>query len=300
MNLIYKVIDSISANGSGISNGEIRERFEQLYNNEKFRNIINFSNVERGELYINLIHYDKNLKNEENTEYYRYFSINIVGSYYAFDDFGVLRSFISKINQIPFPCSYILMTSGSESQKVLEEFSKFDFLIEFIIFSIKDEYDYLKNKNTKIKLITNRFGKIRNYLKSKKFSKDDLNMDNHLSITPLITYYDYKRCLFPIHKILAYFFQYGIYKYSSDYFYIAKRFINYSVLETEIKQKILYIMEDLADYRKKQNFAEACIHYYTGENLCYVFNKALRNFDKFYVEMAYFIGPFYYGFLHMH
>ena len=182
MNLIYKVIDSISANGSGISNGEIRERFEQLYNNEKFRNIINFSNVERGELYINLIHYDKNLKNEENTEYYRYFSINIVGSYYVFDDFDMLRLFISKLNQIPFPCSYILMTSGSESEKVLEEFSNFDFLIEFIIFYKENDYNYLKKKYNKIKLITNKFDKIRKFLKSKKFSEDDLNMDNHLSI----------------------------------------------------------------------------------------------------------------------
>ena len=295
MNLIYKVIDSISTNCSGISNGEIRERFEQLYNNEKFRNIINFSNVERGELYINLIHYDKNLKNEENTEYYRYFSINIIGSYYAFDDFDMLRLFISKLNQIPFSSSYILMSSGSESEKVLEELNKFDFLIEFIIFSKNKDYDYLKNKYNKVKLIANKFGKITDFLKTKKFSKDDLSMDNHLYITPLITYYDYKRCLFPIHKILAYFFEFSINNFSNDYFLIAKTFINRSVLEIELKQKILYIMEDLINYKGNKEFPERCIHYYTGENLCYVFNKALRNFDKFYVEMAYFIGPFYYG-----
>ena len=279
----------------GISNNEIIERFERLYKNEKYKNIVNFADAKKGELYINLIHYDKNLKSEENTEYYRYFSINIVGSYYVFDDFNMLRLFISRLSQIPFSSSYILMTSGSESEKVLEEFSNFEFLIEFIIFSNKNEYDYLKNKYNKIKLITNKFGKIRKFLKSKKFSEDDLNMDNHLSVTPLITYYDYKRCLFPIHKILAYFFQYRINEYSHHYFLVAKRFIDYSVLETEVKQKILYIMEDLSDYRNEQNFPEACIHYYTGENLCYVFNKALRNFDKFYLEMAYFIGPFYYG-----
>ena len=54
-------------------------------------------------------------------------------------------------------------------------------------------------------------------------------------------------------------------------------------------------MIDLAKIKKKKDFINACIKYYTGENLCYVFNKALRNFDKFYLEMAYFIGPFYYG-----
>ena len=187
------------------------------------------------------------------------------------------------------------MTSGSESEKVLEEFNKFDFLIEFIIFSKNNDYDYLKNKYNKIKLIANKFGKITDFLKTKKFSKDDLNMDNHLYITPLITYYDYKRCLFPIHKILAYFFEFSINNFSNDYFLIAKTFINRSVLEIELKQKILYIMEDLINYKGNKEFPERCIHYYTGENLCYVFNKALRNFDKFYVEMAYFIGPFYYG-----
>ena len=222
---------------TGHSNNEIIERFERLYKNEKYKNIVNFEDAKKGELYINLIHYDKNLKNEENTEYYRYFSINIVGSYYVFDDFDMLRLFISKLNQIPFPCSYILMTSGSESEKVLEEFSNFDFLIEFIIFYKENDYNYLKKKYNKIKLITNKFDKIRKFLKSKKFSEDDLNMDNHLSITPLITYYDYKSCLFPIHKILAYFFQYEINYYSSRYFLRAKRFINYSVLESEIQQK---------------------------------------------------------------
>lgn len=48
-------------------------------------------------------------------------------------------------------------------------------------------------------------------------------------------------------------------------------------------------------YFDDKDFPEKCIKYYTGENLCYVFNKALRNFEKYYVEMAHFIGPFYYG-----
>ena len=103
--------------GVGYSNGEIIERFERLYYNT-FRDIINFDGIKKGNLFLNLIHYDKNLKNEENTEYYRYFSINIVGSYYAFDDFDMFKYFISKLNKSSFCCSYILMTSGSEAEKV--------------------------------------------------------------------------------------------------------------------------------------------------------------------------------------
>ena len=289
--------------GVGRSNGEIRERFEKnhILKNEdrlkqlyELKKIINFADTKKGDLYVNLIHYDKNLKNEENMEYYRYFSINLIGSYYVFDDFDMLKLLISKLKEIPFSSSYILMTSGSESGKVLEEFNKVDFITEFIIFHKNGKYEHLKKNYNKIKLITNRFYEVKNFLESKKFSEEDLSMDNHLSLTPLITYYDYKKCLFPIHRILAYFFQFDKNDFSYKYFSIAKRFIEKSVFETETKEKILKIMEDLSN-KKGEDFPKACINYYTGENLCYVFNKALRNFEKFYVEMAHFIGPFYFG-----
>ena len=120
-------------------------------------------------------------------------------------------------------------------------------------------------------------------------------MDNHLPLTPLITYYDYKKALFPIHRILAYFFKFDYYHFSNDYFLKAKEFIDKSTYEDEIKNKIIRILEDLTKYKGEDSFAKACIRYYTGENLCYIFNKALRNFEKFYVEMCYFIGPFYFA-----
>ena len=207
---------------SGCSNGEIRRRFEKmysynefetLYDNKNFNDIINFADTRKGDLYINLIHYDTNIKNEENFEYYRYFSINIIGNYYAFDDFDMIKLFISKLQQIPFSSSYILMTSGKESEKVLEEFNKLDFLIEFIIFYKKGDYDFLKKKYDKIKLITDNFSKVRKYLKEKKFSEEDLSMDNHLFMTPVITNNEYKKILFLIHRILAYFFKYKYHKY---------------------------------------------------------------------------------------
>ena len=275
--------------------GPIRERFEELYYDIKLQKIINFEDVKKGELYINLIHYDIDLKNKQNIKYYRYFSVDTVGGYYPFDEFDMLKTFISKLNELSFKCSYILMISGNEIEKILEEFHKYDFLIEFIIFKKKDDYDYLNNKYNKIKIITNEFSKIRKYLQSKKFSKEDLNMDNHLPMTPLITYYDYKKAIFPIHRILAYFFKHTRkhYYFSKEYFLKAKEFINKSVFDIEIKEKIIKIMEDLINHSGYIDFPKACIKYYTGENLCYVFNKALRNFEKFYVEMCYFIGLFY-------
>ena len=175
------------------------------------------------------------------------------------------------------------MISGNEVEKVLEEFHEYDFLVEFIIFKATNKDDYIKRKYNKLKLITNKFIKIKNYFKLKKFSKEDLSMDNHLSLTPLITYYDYKKGLFPIHRILAFFFKFENSNFSRFYYFNAKEFIKNSVYESETKDKILRIMEDLAKKYSNEDFAKACIKYYTGENLCYVFNKALRNFEKYYI-----------------
>ena len=122
--------------------------------------IINFDKVKKGELYVNLIHYDKNLRNNENIKYYRYFSINAKGSYYSIDDLDILKLTLSKIREIHFPSCYILLMTGSESEEILKEFNELDFLQEFIIFCRnKNEYNDKKEKYKKIKLIANEFTK---------------------------------------------------------------------------------------------------------------------------------------------
>jgi len=274
----------------------IINRFEDLYlKRKKFEELINFSDIKKGDIYVNLIHYDKNMKNNENFEYYRYFSVKIMGDYESFDDFNMLKFFISKTNQIPETPYYILMSSGSESVDVLNEFHNISFITDIIIFCYEvEKYLYLKQKYTKIKLITSNFSEIRKFLLTKRFSDRDLSMDNHLQTTPLITYYDYKKSLFPIHRILSYFFDDKFKTFSYENFGFAKIFVENSTFEQEVKNKIINIMRKLS-LLDSVSFSEKCIEYYTGEDLCYVFNRALRNFEKFYVEMAYFIGPFYYG-----
>ena len=173
---------------------------------KEFEEMVNFSDIKKGDIYVNLIHYDKNMKNNENFEYYRYFSVKIMGDYDAFDDFNMLKLFITKTNQIPSTPSYILMASGSESEDVLKQFHNITFITDIIIFCYEvDKYLYLKEKYTKIKLKTKNFREVIKFLLTKRFSDRDLNMDNHLLTTPLITYYDYKKALFPIHRILSFF-----------------------------------------------------------------------------------------------
>ena len=270
-----------------------KKQSEQLYYKGIYNKIIDFSDVKKGDLYINLIHYDKDLKNEENFEYYRYFNMKIIGSYCSFDNFEMFKLFLSKQIQIPFSVNYILMISGLESQRILKEFHNIDLLNQIIIFCHEiNKYLFLKKEYNKIKLISNDFEEIVKTLRTIKFPKEDLNMDNHLLITPLITYFDYKKVLYPIHRVLAYFFDKKFYNFTKEYLEIAKIFINKSTIKADSKNKIINIMEKLKD---SNNFPSDCIKYYSGEDLCYVFNKALRNFEKFYIEMAYFIGPFYFG-----
>ena len=45
---------------------------------------------------------------------------------------------------------------------------------------------------------------------------------------------------------------------------------------------------------KSKNFTLDCIKYYTEGNLCYLFNKTLRDIGKNYDGMSHFVGPFDY------
>ena len=92
----------------------VRVRFEELYSDEKFKEIINFEEIKKGELYVNIIYYDKDIRKEENMKYYRYFSIDTIGGYYPFDDFEMIKLFITKLNEMSYKCSYIIIISGKK------------------------------------------------------------------------------------------------------------------------------------------------------------------------------------------
>ena len=80
-------------------------------------------------------------------------------------------------------------------------------------------------------------------------AKDDLNMGNHQMASPMTTYFDYKKIIFPIHRVLASFFDPNIIEFSFDYFLIARKFILDSTETTETKNKIIDIMEKLTSFK---------------------------------------------------
>ena len=47
---------------------------------------------------------------------------------------------------------------------------------------------------------------------------------------------------------------------------------------------------------KQNNFVELSIYKYTEESsFCYIFNRAMRNFETGLISLAYYMGPFLYG-----
>ena len=86
------------------------------------------------------------------------------------------------------------MISGMDSENILKKLHDYEFLNDIIIFCFEsNKYLNLKKTYKKLRIITNNFEEVINFLKLKKYSKEDLNMDNHLLITPIITYFDYKK-----------------------------------------------------------------------------------------------------------
>ena len=304
-NLIKKNDNITQKTNNNIQNFENKNIFSYNKNlieknNYIDQNLIKFQDVERNPIKVNLIHYDENLRNNENLGYYKYLKLNTVGGYYGIDNFEILKKYIETIKKAPIFLKYILIISGSTSEKILNYCNDYNFIDECIIFCfLKHKYQNMK-KYKKVKLITNSFKELTSYLEKKNYTQKELDMSNQIPITTLITLYEYKKCIFAFHIIISYFFNehWAEPKFTSNDKNLVSEFLKRSNFEPFLKQKINEIMNKLL-YSK--NFTLDCIKYYTSENLCYIFNKTLRDIGKNYDGMSHFVGPFYYAlfkFLH--
>ena len=119
-------------------------------------------------------------------------------------------------------------------------------------------------------------------------------MSNQIPTTPIITFYEYKYCYFAIHRMLSKFFKRDWSKpgLTINDVNAAILFLKRANFDYNMKNKIAEIIQNL--YYSK-NFTLDCIKYYTKENLCYIFNKTLRDIGKNFDGMSHFIGPFNYA-----
>ena len=289
---------------------------DKLLNEEDKEIGFEFKLLKRNELNVNLIHFDKNITNDENYEYYNYFKVNVVGGFFAIDDINFFKCYLEVINEKNIP--FIVISSGSSADEVVEICQNYPFIKEVIVFC--GDYNKHKNKTEKypnyVKKVSNSFEDIVNYIKnfgadiyrngikdyinsnSFLFTYEDIQMDKQFEQCPVISAFEYDNCYFLIHRAYAHFFgdmnskDNVIFK-KTQYNKVEHSINNSSIIKDLDKS---YLIKKIYSLVEKDNFVELAIRCYTGEScFCYIFNRSMRNFESGLISLAYFMGPFLFG-----
>ena len=270
--------------------------------------------LKRNELYVNLIHFDLNLRNSENFKYYNEFKVDVVGGYIAIDNLGSLERYLEAIKKKRIP--FIVISSGSNGKDVISICKKFSFVKEVIIFCGTYEYNkhYLKEYPNYVKKVLTSINDVYKYIKtlgSDKselsraasdqfvFSYDEIQMDKQLEQCPVISAYEYDKCYFLIHRAYAHFFgkmedRTSIPTFDDYNFKKIENFIKNSDFINKNNKNIL--INKFESLKGRQNFVELAIRFYTGESaFCYILNRTMRNFEGGLISLAYYMGPLLYG-----
>ena len=272
--------------------------------------------LKRDELYVNLIHFDLRMTNEENYNYFSKFKVDVVGGFHAMDDLEIFKKYLKAIENKNIP--FIVISSGSSGKDVIPICKNYSFVKEVIIFCgnyeynkhyIKDYPGYVKKVFTTIKDVYNyikTFGEnykdgIEKYKNSNHliFPSELIKMNKQLEQCPVISAYEYDNCYFLVHRAYAHFFgdmnnKGDKPKFTSSNFNIIKKYIEESQIIKDAQKKDL--IDDFEDLKNEDNLVELAIRKYTGESdFCYLFNRSMRNFEKGLMSLAYYMGPFLYG-----
>ena len=302
-----EVINAEKSAKNDLINGDIMSTNSYKLDEMLKNKIFSLEGIERREklFYLNLIHYDENMKKRENIDYYKRFKLNVVGGFHGIDNFEIFKQYMEAMKKNPNKIHYVLVTSGSASAKILSYCHDFEFINEIIIFCMYlEKYTKMYDKNTelgkkyyKLKLISKDFSKVEDYLSEKKFDKAEIDMDKQLSFTPIITYYEYQKAYFSVHRLISYFFDenWGNPKYETTYINKIKNCLNQAAKDINEKNKKL-IKDTVNKLKSSKNFGVEVIQSYTGEGVCYILNKIMRDISKGYIGLTYFFGPYDYGF----
>ena len=274
--------------------------------------------IKRNELNVNLIHFDSNMTNSENYEYFNNFKVDIVGGFYAIDDINIFRNYLEKIKEKKIP--FIVLCSGSAGKDIIPICKKYSFIKEVIIFclnysynehyieeypgyvkkvltSINSVYDYIKTFGNEYKTDIAVYNTIEKY----KFSEDDISMKRQFLQCPVITAEEYDRCYFLVHRAYSHFFgdindknEKPKYK-DQNHSKVINCLQKFSIKDDE-RDDLIKQFNRLVNLENNNQFIEKAIHEYTDEsNFCYLLNKIMRNFETGLISLSYYMGPFLYG-----
>ena len=272
--------------------------------------------LKRDRLYVNLIHFDLKMTNEENYKYFSKFKVDVIGGFHAMDDLEIFKQYLSAIENKNIP--FIVISSGTSGKDVIPICKKYPFVQEVIIFCSNYDYNkhYIQEYPNYVKKVFTSINTVYEYIKTfgeqyydglKEYRKSDhfifpselIKMNNQLEQCPVISAYEYDNCYFLVHRVYAHFFgdmnnKNSKPQFKSNNFDKIKQYIEKSErIKDNSKSDLIKKFIDLKD---TNNFIELAIRKYTGESdFCYLFNRTMRNFEPGLISLAYYMGPFLYG-----
>jgi len=202
-----------------------------LYKLRQIKEILGLS-----KLPLNIIYYDENLKDKgnENSDNCTFFQMNLTGTFYGCHNFQLFQLVCEQIKKRKK--IFILLCSGSASEKIFDYCSNMEQIREYYIFCFKKEkYEPLLKKYSKLKGVYNLF----DVLLDKLFHIEKIPIEN-LKSSNLIFFEDYNEIYIKLHyKIIQ---RYQLYKLFRDNNYNQEKFIQ---MISEKKPNFLGVAEEL-------------------------------------------------------
>ena len=176
----------------------------------KLINLHNKNKIEKKEKYdLNILYYDENLLNKENSDNCCFLSMNMNGTFYGCHYFELFKIVCEKIKRNKN--QFILITSGSCAQKIFNYCSNINEIREYLIFCFDEEkYKPLMNIYPKLKGIYSNFYNLIGIL----YFLSPIKMNN-ISSSNLIFFEDYSRIYIKLHY--EFIQKYSLYKLLKSY-----------------------------------------------------------------------------------
>ena len=238
------------------------------FNIDEKENINNFAQA-------NVIYFDQTISANETHQNFMILKKLVKGAIFGTGDYEILKRVIELIRQSNDPPPFVLISSGSAAEKILNDFHIETFIYDVLIYCNEShKYEHLKNKYSKIRMIENiEFDNILNFLKLKEYKlAQDTKGATFLKSDPLITFSEYEDYYYKYHHLI-------IQNYNEKCLNLTEKdkkdFL--SCVDTDqLKAKDL-----LDNLENNDNFYKNIIKIYTKESpICYTLNKLLRRCNE--------------------
>ena len=276
----------------------IKKEYNYKYNHKNKRRKMN----------LNILYYDENLNNEENSDNSSFFFMNTNGTFYGCHYFELFEKVLEKIKNNKK--EFILLCSGSSSEKIFDYCSNVQELKEFYIYCFeRKKYISLIKKYPKLKGVYNFFEDLKNTLYNLPGFKNKI-----IKSSNLIFFEEYNSIYIKLHY--EFIIKYDLYKQfkaksipTNEFLsFIEKKYPYFLELAEQLfpnKEEIIYFFIKNTNEKKEtiekifycEDKIENYIKNYTLESFYYKYlNKFLRegDFDAFRILSSH-IASFIYN-----